>query len=315
MINGVVSKIDMDNGNFPIAKDALRALSKTKISGAHQAIINTIWLETYGWHDEQSTHEQKVKKRKTSASIAYQVFEEETWMDKTVISRKIAELVEWGIIFRDKNTVPYTYSFNVNVSQWSKDIFRDTAFYRTVNSLQDDQQLTGLQDSQLFTEQSTESLLTTQLGVDYPVNSLQAETPNPQGVSVPLNNILNNSLNNIYIVVFEAWNQQKIIVHRELTDKMKKAIDKAVGQDGLEKVLLAMSRFGTMFHDPDCTWCKYAWGLDDFLERKKGYRYFLDDGGKWINYKQQKKDIYAQRARAPDRDKKSAQYGENADVL
>ncbi len=172
-----LTKIDMDNGSLPLAKDSLRALVKTKLSGAHRSIIDVIWLETYAWHDESSDHTEKIKKRRTHARIPYQVFVEETWMEKSVISRKLNELVDWNIIIRDKNTSPYTYSFNVHVDQWDKTIFRDTRVYRSVNSLQDSQQ---------FTEQSTESLLDSQLGVDRTVNSLPLETPNCQGIADPL---------------------------------------------------------------------------------------------------------------------------------
>lgn len=176
-----LTKIDMDNGSFPLAKDSLRALTKTKISGAHRAIIDVIWLETYAWHDDSSDHTEKIKKRRTHARIPYQVFVEETWMDKTFISRKLNELVAWNIIIRDKNTSPYTYSFNVHVQQWDKTVFRDTSVYRMVNSLQDSQQ---------FTEQSTKSLQDSQLGVDRTVNCLPLEMPNNTYTEAPLKKVL-----------------------------------------------------------------------------------------------------------------------------
>jgi len=172
-----LTKIDMDNGSFPLAKDALKALIKTKISGSHRAIIDVIWLETYAWHDENSEHEAKIKKRRTHARIPYQVFTDETWMDKSFISRKLNELVNWGIIIRDKNTSPYTYCFNVYVDRWDKKIFRNTTIYRSINNSQ---------DSKLFTEQSTNSLPDSQLEVDRIVNSLPLEMPNNSGIDRPL---------------------------------------------------------------------------------------------------------------------------------
>jgi len=172
-----LTKIDMDNGSLPLAKDALRALVKTKLSGAHRSIIDVIWLETYAWHDENSDHTQKIKKRRTHARIPYQVFMDETWMNKPSISRRINELVEWGVILRDKNTSPYTYSFNVHVDQWDKNIFRDTRVNRIVNSSQDSEQLT---------EQLTGSSQDSEQSVNRIVNSSQAQTPNCQGIADPL---------------------------------------------------------------------------------------------------------------------------------
>lgn len=177
----IVSKIDMDNGNFPIAKDALRSLAKTKISGAHRAIIDVIWMETYGWHDEGSPYKDKIKQRKTVAKIPHEVFVNETWMDKSTVSRRLNELVGWGIVIRDKNTSPYSYSFNVNVSEWSPEVFRDTKIAKPyvdkpLNSLTSCQRLTDLQDSKQFNNQSTNSLTSCQPNVDYPVNSCNAES-------------------------------------------------------------------------------------------------------------------------------------------
>jgi hypothetical protein len=163
----LVTKIDMDNGSFPLAKDALRSLAKTTLNGAHRALIDVVWMETYGWHDSESKYQEKIKQRRVTAKIPHSVFEEETWMDKSTVSRRLNELVRWKIIFRDKNTTPYNYSFNVNVSEWSPEIFRKTKNAQPVNSLQNNQQLTTL---------PTNSLTPSQLRVDYPVNSCDVKT-------------------------------------------------------------------------------------------------------------------------------------------
>lgn len=110
--------------------------------------------------------------------------------------------------------------------------------------------------------------------------------------------------------ILNHWNDQKIIVHRELSPKILKEVKKAVKESGEEQVLKAITHFGTMYHDPACEWCKYAWGLDTFLKREKGYKAFLDNGEKWLNYQRQKKS--SRQTRAPDR---SPQYGEDAEVL
>lgn len=176
----VVAKIDMDNGSFPLAKDSLKTLAKTKLSGAHRALIDVIWMETYGWHDKNNNSQSKLKQRKTSAQIPYEVFIEETWMGKSSISKRINELVSWNIIIRDKNTSPYTYSFNVIVSKWDNNIFRNTRVIQPVNSSQDSKQLTGL---------STSSSQDMKLEVNRIDNCYQVETLDTQEKVTPLNNI------------------------------------------------------------------------------------------------------------------------------
>ncbi|OPY63661.1 MAG: DNA replication protein DnaD [Pelotomaculum sp. PtaU1.Bin065] len=157
-------KIDMDQGSFPIAHTALLTLSKTKLSGAQRAIVDIIFTQTYGYHCESSPHEERIKKRYTKALIPYEFFEQATWMGKQEVSRAISSLIKWGIIGRDKNTVPITYWFNVYVSEWSKECWRIS---RIANCKQDSELLTetsnisrianSKQDSELLTETSNVS--------------------------------------------------------------------------------------------------------------------------------------------------------------
>ena len=261
----LVAKIDMDNGSFPLAKDALRSLAKTKISGAHRAIIDVIWMETYGWHDPQSSHKDKLKRRKTVAQISYDVFINETWMDKSTISRKLNELVKWGIVIRNKNTNPFSYSFNVQVADWSPEVFRNTKVAQTVNSLQDGKQLTGLQDDQQFNEQSTKSLTNSQQKVDRTVNSCQPQSQERRGLEPSLNNI--NNINNILSLTGEGHsppaasqgqentppNNQQLIAelvrkYRETGVKAQKGdypfIGRLYNEFGYDRVLMGINALG-----------------------------------------------------------------------
>lgn len=89
-----------------------------------------------------------------------------------------------------------------------------------------------------------------------------------------------------YNQLFDFWNSQKIIVHKKLTDKMEKAINKALKTNTKEEVKTAIERFAIMLKDESYKYCKYKWTLDEFLTRDNGYKLFLDDGSKWINYKE-----------------------------
>lgn len=89
---------------------------------------------------------------------------------------------------------------------------------------------------------------------------------------------------NIYNVIFDHWNSKKIIVHKKLTDEFKKDIDKALKQSSPEEIIKAIDHYAEAFNDPAYEYCKYKWGIHEFLTRKEGYKRFLDDGAKWLNY-------------------------------
>ena len=88
----------------------------------------------------------------------------------------------------------------------------------------------------------------------------------------------------IYSLFFETYNEQGIINHKELTSKMKQAIDRALKKDQQEEILGAIKRYGEAFRDSDYQFCKYKMTLDKFLTQGNGYYDWLDEGQKWINY-------------------------------
>jgi hypothetical protein len=187
----LITRIDMDNGSFPLAKDSLRALAKTTLSGGHRAVIDVIWMETYGWFDKDSQHQERLKQRLTVAQIPHETFVSETWMDKTAISRILNQLVEWNIITRNKNTSPISYSFNVNVSEWAPEIIRKTKVAEKVNSCTISQQLPT---------ESINSCMNSQPTVDQSVNSCMEQTQTPQGFGDSLNNVKEILNKNTYVV-------------------------------------------------------------------------------------------------------------------
>jgi len=101
----------------------------------------------------------------------------------------------------------------------------------------------------------------------------------------------NDKNNNIYNSIFEVYNRQGIITHKELTDKMKKAINRAVKNNKPEDITKAIERYGQAYRDTGYKYCNYKMTLDKFLTQSNGYTDWLDEGQKWINYKgSQKKE-------------------------
>jgi len=89
------------------------------------------------------------------------------------------------------------------------------------------------------------------------------------------NNKNNNNINrDIYIVLFEHWNSQNIVVHKKLTDKMKTKLKAALNNYTEDDIKKAISNYSTVLHDDRYYWT-YRWTLEEFLQR--GIERFLTD--------------------------------------
>ncbi|NLW90988.1 MAG: hypothetical protein GXY34_05245 [Syntrophomonadaceae bacterium] len=84
--------------------------------------------------------------------------------------------------------------------------------------------------------------------------------------------------------IFEHWLSCDVISHKELTESMKSAIKKALKDNTMDEIKESITHFSIMLKDDSYGLCNYAWGLDTFLNRRNGYRLFLSDGEKWLNY-------------------------------
>ena len=89
---------------------------------------------------------------------------------------------------------------------------------------------------------------------------------------------------NIYSELLSFWNQQKITVHRNLTEDMIKAIDATLKVHTKEEIMQAIARYAKIYHDKDYFF-SYNWTLTNFLKQKNALPNFLDDGQKWLSYK------------------------------
>lgn len=83
--------------------------------------------------------------------------------------------------------------------------------------------------------------------------------------------------------VFDFWNEQNIIVHRELTAPLITAIKKAVAEYSESSVKEFIKRYKTVLDDRSYFF-SYKWSLLDFLTRKAGISAFTDEGSKWADY-------------------------------
>lgn len=93
---------------------------------------------------------------------------------------------------------------------------------------------------------------------------------------------------NKYEKIFDYWNQQNITVHRKLTKSIEQEIDKALKKYSEEEIIEAITRYSQVYHDKDY-YFQYAWTLPNFLKQRNALPDFLEDGQKWINYKERNK--------------------------
>lgn len=83
--------------------------------------------------------------------------------------------------------------------------------------------------------------------------------------------------------LFNLWNSQGIIEHRQLTPEISKAFDKALKKWDEETITEAIKRYGIVYHDTEYFF-KHKWKLENFLTQKNALPDFLDEGEKWQNY-------------------------------
>lgn len=118
-------------------------------------------------------------------------------------------------------------------------------------------------------------------------------TANPPQLNTNIQSIKKLNTNNIKEntkekEIFDFWNSQHIQTHQKLTGEMQKAIGKALKTYSMDEIKTAIQRYGTIYNS-NYYW-HYQWRLDDFLKQKNALPSFLDEGSKWINYKNQRKD-------------------------
>lgn len=85
-------------------------------------------------------------------------------------------------------------------------------------------------------------------------------------------------------IIFEHFVLKNIIKHSKLKDEFESDIKKALKENNIEDIKNSIDRYSIMYHDKKYEYCNYKWGIHEFLTRKEGYKRFLDDGSKWLNY-------------------------------
>lgn len=97
------------------------------------------------------------------------------------------------------------------------------------------------------------------------------------------NNINNNSVNNNIYTIFEHWKNQNIINHRELTQKMKSAINARLKSYSVDELKQAISNYQEILNSDEYYWT-HKWTIQDFMKPDNVVR-FLDESNPKQNFK------------------------------
>jgi len=121
------------------------------------------------------------------------------------------------------------------------------------------------------------------------------------------NKINDNKLINIYTPIFDYWNSKKIVIHKCLTESMKRAITRKVNEGyTLEDIKKTFDNYEFILKD-DKYFFKYKWALQDFLYR--GFEKFCDLDTAKANY------LGERRSNAGYKSSNTAEKGKYDDII
>ena len=86
----------------------------------------------------------------------------------------------------------------------------------------------------------------------------------------------------IYIAIFNFWNKQKIIVHRDCDDNTKRKINKSLKSYPKEDIAQAIVNYANVLKS-NTHYFKHKWTLEDFLQR--GLKKFLPEADPINNFR------------------------------
>jgi DNA-binding Lrp family transcriptional regulator len=176
---------------------------------------------------------------------SYQRMAEELQVSKGTISSAINELEENGIIQKSKH---------------SKNPLNHQNEYKLL-----------ILDTRQYLERTTD-------GTPFVLTTVQGRYENNNNI----NNNINN--NNIY-TVYDFWNTQRIIVHKKLTDKIKRKITTILKDYSLKETNGAIANYSKVLLGDEYYWT-YRWTLVEFLQR--GIDKFVDEARPLENFRKNK---------------------------
>lgn len=261
----------IENGYVRIANEIMEKIASTKFNGSQFRILLAVWRYTYGFNRKHA--EMSVSFLSTATAI-----------DERQVRRELDRLISWKVLIEVKSPSKNTsreIGFNKYFDQWvippSGQIHPEGK-----QTQRGEGESTPSGEGEFAQRGEGEFTLQERQLKDNSKDNFKNNDMFPPPSAEPDKKLF--EAQPVEQEIFNFWIQHRIMNHRSLTPKMRKVIQKAIRETSIEQVKTAIKHYAVMLHDKTCSWCDYAWGLDTFLSREKGYKYFLDDGEKWLNY-------------------------------
>ena len=123
-------------------------------------------------------------------------------------------------------------------------------------------------------------------------NLKDTTTSNPKDTSNSIQRdtlkIKEKNTKEIYINIFNAWNDTDIYNEDKLTMKIVNSITMTLRRHTLEEILTAIKNYKEVYYSD--YYYDYTWSLPNFLVKPNALRKFTKDGEIWTNYKSSNKN-------------------------
>jgi phage replication O-like protein O len=267
-------KADPEDGTTPVANLLLEAVAMAKLSGQEKGAILCLWRQTYGWAEPN-------KKRRKECKFTLSDWGKALDITRFRASDVLANLVAKNVIFRRTADQwgGYYYRLNTNIAAWNSNTINLAKLAESVK-IADFGDV--IPDATVIPQNTvTADDTVTKEGTVRQKNTEQLRktvTPQLQRTTHPtLYKEILKKVKEIYTV----WNEQKIIVHKKLTDDTERTIRTTLKDYSKEEICQAIRNYAEILKG-DQYFFKYSWTLKDFLRR--GLPKFLDLGVAKKNY-------------------------------
>ena len=241
------------DGHIDIANEIADRFCSYRLNGQEWQIIWVILRKTWGW---LSDPKDKNSPKKKMDRIALSQFAKLTGINRSRCHSLLKGLIEKNIVKKSVtqkcNTLHISYGIQSDYDKWMV-LPKSTTVTQKCNRVLPKSATRVLPKSATTKDTITKDIITKDI---------------------------------IYILVFKKWNEQKIIVHKKITPKIKSSINSALKEFSREEILQAFENYKTVLSGAEY-YFTYKWTLEDFL--KRGLRKFVDEADPFNNFKSKKR--------------------------
>ncbi|WP_199614689.1 replication protein [Paenibacillus alkalitolerans] len=253
-----MADVQPEHGFTKLADEILEAMARIKLSPTQYRVLFVVWRYTYGFNRKEHP-------------LSLKFISEATGCDKRQLQREITKLEERKVITQKiKNGAYRIIQFNKNYDEWIFETIGETTIGEIDNG------------------DSTNVGETVNASIGEIDNGTIGETDNQDIQKTTL------KTKHIY-TIFEFWNSKGIMKHRNLSDRMKSAINARLDDYSVEELQEAISNYHTILTSELYFW-SYKWSLLDFMNDKNVVK-FITENNPFETYRKQRRGNNAEYGR------------------